>query len=418
MINKGSKEKITWKVNSDKLIDITKLSDEFEIEIKYATENNLTGKKIYPIDLCALQEDTAWKLIAANKDFLKMGYRIKIWDGYRPYAVQKIFWSIMPDDRFIANPFTGGSIHSSGNAVDITLVDSNGIELEMPTEFDNFTEKATRDSKEMSNAAAKNLKVLTEVMIKHGFRTIDSEWWHYEDTNSRKHTYLDVPLERIAENKLLVEKLQCIAESTQVMIVTNEDRMSFKAKMNLYEKKSGKWLKVCPEMDANIGRNGFRPVKNTLLTDYDKQIYKHEGDGCSPIGAYTIDRLFGWGEDTGFDLPYTIVDDNDYWISDGSKEKYNIWMRKEGGPDTTWKIFERMNIKPYKYAGIINYNIDENRIVGNGSAIFLHLKTDSGYTAGCTAVSEQDFNFILKWMKKDKRPLWVGGPLEELASIR
>jgi len=182
---------------SSSLVDISTLSKEFVIELKYATDDNFTGKKIYPTALCALQASTAGKLIAANKELLEKGMRLKIWDAYRPLSVQKIMWDIMPVDDFVADPSSGGSIHNGGFAVDVTLVDSKGNELEMPTGFDDFTERASRNSCFMSPLASANLAVLTEVMKKHGFRGINTEWWHYYDEDLKERIPLDIPLEEL-----------------------------------------------------------------------------------------------------------------------------------------------------------------------------------------------------------------------------
>ena len=181
------------------LVNIEKLSNEFVIEMKYATEDNFTRKKVYPISLCVMQLGTARKLIKANEEFLKMGLRIKIWDAYRPLSVQKLMYDIVPNDDFVANPYNGGSIHNSGFAVDITLVDMNGEEIEMPSGFDDFSEKASRNNTAMNEVAAKNLSILTDVMIKNGFVTIDSEWWHYCDEDFKERIALNIPLEEIKD---------------------------------------------------------------------------------------------------------------------------------------------------------------------------------------------------------------------------
>lgn len=179
------------------LVNITALTDEFAIDLKYATEENFLGKKIYPIALCAMQSGTAQKLMAANRELISKGFRIKIWDAYRPLAVQKIMWEALPQDDFVANPFKGGSIHNGGFAVDVTLVDMEGRELEMPSGFDDFSEKASRNSTMMTEAAARNLSVLTDAMVKHGFRTINTEWWHYNDEDLKVRNPLDVSLEEL-----------------------------------------------------------------------------------------------------------------------------------------------------------------------------------------------------------------------------
>ncbi len=184
--------------NLGNLVNIAELSKDFVLDIRYATENNFLGRKVYSMPICALQKETALKLINANKTLMGMGYRIKIFDGYRPLSTQKMFWEIIPDDDFIANPYKNGSIHNRGCAVDITLVHINtGEDLEMPSEFDDFSEKANRNNLNMTEIAKKNLNILTEVMIANGFDKINSEWWHFTDCNKQKYELLDVSFEDI-----------------------------------------------------------------------------------------------------------------------------------------------------------------------------------------------------------------------------
>lgn len=165
-------------------------------ELRYATTNNFTHTQIYPFTACLLQKNTMKKLQEANKEFKTLGYTIKIWDAYRPYDVQKYLWSFVSDSRFIANPNASGSRHNRGAAVDITLVDSNNNELVMPTGFDDFTEKAYRNAP-MSDEARKNLDLLTSVMKKHGFNTIETEWWHYDDADADSYPILNIPFEEL-----------------------------------------------------------------------------------------------------------------------------------------------------------------------------------------------------------------------------
>jgi len=147
------------------LVPIPEVDSAIVLDIRYATENNFTHKKIYPIAVGVLRKETAQKLAAANKEFQEKGYRIKVWDGYRPLYVQKIFWEIRPDDRYVANPYKGGSKHNRGGAVDVTLVDQQGKELEMPSAYDDFSSKAWRNNFKMSAEARKNVNYLTEVMV-------------------------------------------------------------------------------------------------------------------------------------------------------------------------------------------------------------------------------------------------------------
>jgi D-alanyl-D-alanine dipeptidase len=201
MVNNDKACRYDKKALMENLIDIETLSDKFVIDLKYATEDNFTGKKIYTVPLCALQIGTAQKLIKANNELMEKGIRIKIWDAYRPLSAQRLLWDIMPIDDFVADPNNGGSIHNGGFAVDVTLVDMYGQELEMPTGFDDFSERASRNSSSMREEATKNLSILTDVMVRHGFTTISTEWWHYNDSDLKERIPLDVSFEDIGKRK-------------------------------------------------------------------------------------------------------------------------------------------------------------------------------------------------------------------------
>lgn len=193
--NINSKRSIDYSKEINGLVVVSNYDNSFVIDLRYATENNFTGKVVYKTNVCALQKITLSKLIAANDEFKALGYKIKIWDAYRPADVQKYFWSIVKDRRYIASPYVNGSRHNRGTAVDITLVDSKGNEIEMPTGFDQFNTSAHRDNPNISETAKNNLILLTEVMKKHGFTTIETEWWHYDDEDSNKYPILNIPLE-------------------------------------------------------------------------------------------------------------------------------------------------------------------------------------------------------------------------------
>ncbi|HHY75894.1 MAG TPA: D-alanyl-D-alanine dipeptidase [Firmicutes bacterium] len=178
------------------LVDLIEMDDSFVVELRYATENNFIGKKVYSQGRCLLVRGTAEKLIAANREFAQMGYRLKIWDAYRPPSAQKALWEAFPDPNFVAPP-ERGSIHTRGAAVDVTLVDMDGNELPMPTDFDDFSEKAAIDYDGCTEEQAKNRELLAEIMVKHGFNRIKSEWWHFVDSDAASYPLLDVEFEDI-----------------------------------------------------------------------------------------------------------------------------------------------------------------------------------------------------------------------------
>lgn len=177
------------------LVSVTEYDPSIIIDLKYATTDNFLNKEIYPFQLALLQESTMIKLRNANEEFKKYGYRIKLWDSYRPYYIQKLLWEEIKDTRFIASPYINGSRHNRGAAVDITLVDENDKELVMPTKFDEFNEKAYRNSQKVSKEASENAKFLCDIMIKHGFTPIETEWWHFDDSNADTFPILDIKFE-------------------------------------------------------------------------------------------------------------------------------------------------------------------------------------------------------------------------------
>ncbi|MDH3697723.1 MAG: M15 family metallopeptidase [Flavobacteriaceae bacterium] len=181
--------KITMKMPKVETPSLTDLSDtlfvrladynaDFQYDMRYATENNFLKAKVYDCAECYTRVKTAKALIAANNDFLKSGYRIKFFDCYRPNDVQYKMWEIVPNPQYVADPVKG-SIHNKGGAVDITLVDMNGQELDMGTDFDFFGRRAYHDNLDLPEAVLSNRKILKETMEKHGFWSIRTEWWHY-----------------------------------------------------------------------------------------------------------------------------------------------------------------------------------------------------------------------------------------------
>ncbi len=177
------------------LVLIRSLDSTIVTDVKYATENNFTKKILYPSAKIYLRQAAALQLVKVN-DYLKKTYSfdIKVFDGYRPLSVQKFMWSILPDERFVANPVKG-SRHNRGAAVDLTLIDSIGNELDMGTPYDDFTDKAKPDYPDITESVKANRKILKEAMNKFGFIQFETEWWHFDFTGWEKYSILDIPIE-------------------------------------------------------------------------------------------------------------------------------------------------------------------------------------------------------------------------------
>ncbi len=164
------------------LVAVKDYLPQVQVELKYATAENFTGHDIYEFQDVYLRYGTVKKLQSAYQELQTLGLGIKIWDGFRPVSAQFKLWEVCPDDTYVADPRKGYSNHSRGNAIDLTLVDSSGNELEMPTEFDDFSGKADRDYSDCTETAAENAMLLQTVMEHHGFKGYFGEWWHFADT--------------------------------------------------------------------------------------------------------------------------------------------------------------------------------------------------------------------------------------------
>lgn len=168
-------------------VSLKAYSSNFVYDMKYATDENFLKTQVYDCSECYLRLKTVKALIKANERFITKGYRIKIFDCYRPLDVQKKMWSIVSNPDYVADP-KKGSIHNRGGAVDITLVDSNGKELDMGTPFDFFGIESSHDYEKLSEEVKSNRKLLRNGMIHANFRIFESEWWHYNLKNARKES--------------------------------------------------------------------------------------------------------------------------------------------------------------------------------------------------------------------------------------
>jgi D-alanyl-D-alanine dipeptidase len=171
-------------LNDTTFVNIKEHSTDFVYDMKYATEDNFLKAKVYDCAECYLRLKTVKALMKANAKFMKLGYKIKLYDCYRPLDIQKKMWTIVSDPIYVANP-SKGSIHNRGGAVDISLVDHNGVELDMGTPFDFFGTEASHNNKNFSKTILKNRKLLKRIMLRCKFQSFDSEWWHYNLKNAK-----------------------------------------------------------------------------------------------------------------------------------------------------------------------------------------------------------------------------------------
>src|SRR5262249_53962703 len=136
----------------DQLVDVATVDPTIRIDMRYATPDNFTGVAVYPVARCLLRRDAADRLARLQRRLRTDGLGLVVWDCYRPFSVQERFWALVPDERYVARPErrdgrpVAGSKHNRGDAVDVTLADATGARLEMPTGFDDFSDRAHRDA--------------------------------------------------------------------------------------------------------------------------------------------------------------------------------------------------------------------------------------------------------------------------------
>lgn len=178
------------------LVDIQKINSTIILDIKYATDNNFTKRTVYTKAKCYLLRPVAERLSKVIKELDTLGYKIKIWDGYRPHSVQYIFWDLVPDERYVADP-AKGSRHNRGAAIDLTLVKKDGTEVDMGTGFDDFSEKAHRNFTNLSKEVVAHRALLEKIMTKHVFIGLPTEWRHYDFADYENYPLLDISFEEL-----------------------------------------------------------------------------------------------------------------------------------------------------------------------------------------------------------------------------
>ena len=154
------------------------IADSVILDMRYATTNNFVKEILYDCGRCFLRPEAAQALLAANDSLLEMGYRLKMFDCFRPLPVQQRLWDKFMNPSYVTPP-SKGSMHNRGLAVDLTIVNQNGVELDMGTEFDFFGREAHHDFYELPEEVLENRSLLKSTMESVGFRGIRTEWWHY-----------------------------------------------------------------------------------------------------------------------------------------------------------------------------------------------------------------------------------------------
>jgi D-alanyl-D-alanine dipeptidase len=183
------------------LVEIVKLDPTIHLDVRYATSDNFTGRSVYRQARAFLQRPAAEALVRVSRSLRERGYGLLVFDGYRPWSVTKLFWEITPKDKrekgFVANP-AKGSKHNRGAAVDLSMYDlATGREVEMPSAYDEFTDRADPDYAGGTVEQRSRRDLLRAEMEKEGFTVDPGEWWHFNYKGWESYPILDVAFESI-----------------------------------------------------------------------------------------------------------------------------------------------------------------------------------------------------------------------------
>ena len=190
--------------------------DDAAYDIRYYSPNNFTGNKIngYKAPVAYMTKEALAALAVAAQDLRSQGYRLLIWDTYRPQKAVDNFveWINNPKDegdksfypKLKKSDLLKGmyimekSGHTRGSTVDLTLIKKDGSFVDMGGTFDLFSEISHPDYKKLTKEQKQNRKILHDAMIKAGFKGLDSEWWHFTLENEPyPDTYFDFDVEGV-----------------------------------------------------------------------------------------------------------------------------------------------------------------------------------------------------------------------------
>ncbi len=175
------------------LVRITEQTHDVRIDMMYARADNFTGHVLYPNTDCFLHPLAEAGLRRAVIGAKTLGFRLKIFDAYRPQQAQEALWAVLPVPGYVADP-AKGSNHTRGVAVDLTLLDGMGNELDMGTPVDTMTPASHHFYADLPKGALINRMVLLTIMLEAGFVHQPFEWWHYQLHDAKGFALLENPV--------------------------------------------------------------------------------------------------------------------------------------------------------------------------------------------------------------------------------
>lgn len=201
---KAALAKTVLQTPAKQMIDVQSQIPSIALDLRYASTNNFMHEQLYPlINTTFLRKSVADSLEVAQKQLIEMGFGLKIFDAYRPYSVTVKMWKPVQDDRYAADP-KKGSGHNRGIAVDLTVINlTTKQELDMGTNFDNFSDTAHHAFTNLPEDVLQNRLLLKSIMEHHGFKALDTEWWHYSLANAKDFELLDISFKELESKKTI-----------------------------------------------------------------------------------------------------------------------------------------------------------------------------------------------------------------------
>jgi len=182
-----------------KMVELKTMIPGLVYDLRYAGTNNFMRRRMYPENttITFLRSPAAMALQKVQQQLNQTGFGLKIFDAYRPYSVTVMFWELVKDERYVANP-SKGSGHNRGIAVDLTIINlETGQELNMGTGFDNFTDTAHQTFTNLPEEILQNRLLLRSAMEKNGFKALDTEWWHFFLADGSRFEILDIDFKKL-----------------------------------------------------------------------------------------------------------------------------------------------------------------------------------------------------------------------------
>lgn len=177
-IEKETQKKIIFDYDTTKWTELIQLDSTIIIDMRYATTNNFVKEKMYDCNRCFLRPKVAQKIVDAHLMLKEGGLGLKMLDCFRPRPIQQKLWDKFKNPLYVTDP-AKGSMHNRGVAVDLTIVDPEGKQLDMGTDFDYFGKEAHHAYTNLSKEVLANRKLLLETMQEVELHPITTEWWHY-----------------------------------------------------------------------------------------------------------------------------------------------------------------------------------------------------------------------------------------------